>query len=102
MRADGYNYVTADDIPTHKDALKILYPLATHWMVLGTLLGIEYPVLCRIKYDEVEAVNRLQKMLAEWLKLVNTKTTWNDLAEAVQIIDPAKAKEIRDGLVSYM
>ena len=67
-------------------------------MMLGTLLEVEEHVLNRIKYDEREAEDRLRKMLSEWLKQVNTQTTWNALVDAVRIIDQVKAREIIAGL----
>ena len=69
--------------------------LATHWKTIGTLLGISKPVLDRIRSDEEGANDRLQEMLAEWLKQTDPPPTWTALADAVEMVDSSKAQEIR-------
>ena len=34
-------------------------------------------------------------MLSEWLKQIDPAPTWSAQAEAVEVVDPSKAKEIR-------
>ena len=34
-------------------------------------------------------------MLSEWLKKIDPPPTWEALADAVETVDPIKAKEIR-------
>ena len=80
--------------PLIKDAFKELYSIASKWKAIGTLLGIDSDVLERVKQDEEEAHDRLQKMLTEWLKLVHPPPTWKHLLEAVQVIDKQKAQQI--------
>ena len=41
----------------------------------------------------------LQKMLSEWLKQVDSPTTWKALADAVESVDQAKAQDIRNHYV---
>ena len=53
-------------------------------------------VLANIRTREREApINCLRAMLEEILKLTDPPPTWKALAEAVELINPAKAKEIR-------
>ena len=78
-----------------KDVFKELLPLATNWMTIGTLLGIEEHILDVIKSDEDGVNDRLRKMISEWLKRVDPTPTWRDLADAVDFVDTAKAQEIR-------
>ena len=80
--------------PQLKDAFRELLPLATYWKTIGTLLGLPQHILEKIKADEDTAHDRLQKMLSEWLKQVDSPT-WKALADAVESIDKVKAQEIR-------
>ena len=41
-------------------------------------------------------------MLSEWLKQTDPPLTWSALADAVEEVDPSKAKEIRDQFVDIM
>ena len=80
--------------PQLKDAFRELLPLATDWKTIGTLLGLPEHILEKIKTDEDTARDRLQKMLSEWLKQVDSPT-WKALADAVESIDKVRAQEIR-------
>ena len=80
--------------PQLKDAFKELLPLATCWKTIGTLLGLPQHILEKTKADEDTAQDRLQKMLSEWLKQVDSPT-WKALTDAVESIDKVKAQEIR-------
>ena len=50
----------------------------------------------RIRSDEEGVNDYLQEMLSEWLKQTDPLPTWSALAEAVEMVDSSKAKEIRD------
>ena len=63
------------------------------------LLGIPKHVLDKIQSDEEGVEDRLQEMLSEWLKQVDPAPTWKDLADAVDVVDQQKAKEIREQCV---
>ena len=86
--------ITLGGNPQLKDTFKELLPLATDWKTIGTLLGLPEHILEKIKTDEDTARDRLQKMLSEWLKQVESPT-WKALADAVESINKAKAEEIR-------
>ena len=75
---------------------KRLLPLAAHWRTIGTLLGVSKDVQKRIRSDEEGVNDYLQEMLSEWLKQIDPLPTWSALAEAVEMVDSSKAKEIRD------
>ena len=57
-------------------------------------MGLPEHILEKIKTDEDTAHDRLQKMLSEWLKQVESPT-WKALADAVENIDKLKGQEIR-------
>ena len=80
--------------PQLRDAFRELLPLATYWKTIGTLLGLPEHVLEKIKTDEDMVHDRLQKMLSEWLKQVESPT-WKALADAVENIDKVRSQEIR-------
>ena len=75
---------------------KRLLPLVAHWRTIGTLLGVSKDVQKRIRSDEEGVNDYLQEMLSEWLKQIDPLPTWSALAEAVEMVDSSKAKEIRD------
>ena len=76
-----------------------LFPLASHWKNIGTLLGVRQDVLNKIQTDENGVDNCLRVMLSEWLEQVDPPPRWKDLADAVDDVDKQKAKEIRDRCV---
>ena len=80
--------------PELKDVFQELLPLAVYWNTIGTLLGLPQHILEKTKTDADTTYDRLQKMLAEWLKQVESPT-WKALADVVEKIDKAKAKDIR-------
>ena len=95
-----YSFNTDDsDTPKLKDVLKELLSLASHWKIIGGLLGLESHLLDKIKSDEEDAHDRLQKMLSEWLKQVDPPPTWKDITDAVETINATKAQEIRKRFV---
>ena len=77
------------------DICKCLYPLRAQWKVIGTFLSIDNNTLKAIKADSDESADRLTDMISEWLRNCEPSPTYQALAEAVQQIDPSKAKEIR-------
>ena len=81
--------------PELRDTFKKTLPLAAEWKTIGTLLGIQENTLDIIQVDEHGARNQLRKMLSEWLKQVDPPPTWAALADAVEVVDELKAKEIR-------
>ena len=72
-----------------------LFPLSAQWKTIGTLLGVPENVLERIKADEDSVQDRLQKVLSEWLKQVDSRPTWAALAEAVEPVNQAKSHKIK-------
>ena len=53
-------------------------------------------VLDKIQSDEEGVEDCLREMLSQWLNQVDPPPTWKDLADAVDAVDPKKAKEIRE------
>ena len=80
--------------PELKDAFRELIPLATHWKTIGTLLGVPGHILEKTRTDESTTYDQLQKMLSEWLNQIDSPT-WKTLVDVVEIIDKAKAQDIR-------
>ena len=78
-----------------------MFPLATQWKSIGTLLGLSQDVLDRINSDEASANDRLQMMTSEWLKQVTHPPTWSNLVTAVKMFDKSKAQEIRQHIATY-
>ena len=93
--------VRVGDVPVSlPDALRILLPVANDWQTIGTLMGIASDVLENIRTREKEVpINCLRAMLGKMIRLTDPSPTWKALAEAVEPIDPDKAKEIRDNYV---
>ena len=78
-----------------KNALKELYPLAKNWYNIGVFLNIEDHILDKIASDVDGVDNQLRKMLSEWFKQVNQSPSWDDLADAIEIINSNKAKILK-------
>ena len=95
MYLNNYYANTTGNKPELKDTFKIMYPLAAEWKGIGTLLDIKENTLDRIQVDEHGSCNQLRKMLSEWLKRVDPSPTWAALADAVEVVNELKAKEIR-------
>ena len=91
-----YMVITIDGTPQLKDALRLLYPLASSWQNIGALLGLPKDVLDSIKQDEQGVHNRLREMVSWWVKQANPSPTWGDLAFAVETVDQQKAQELRN------
>ena len=58
-------------------------------------LSIEYNTLEAIRADNEKSGDRLIELIAEWLKRCKPPPTGQALAEAVQMISPDRADEIR-------
>ena len=87
--------IHAGEKPELKDVFRMLFLLASHWKNIGTLLGVSQHILNRIQRDEDGVNDCLRVMLSERLEQVDAPLTWKDLADAVDVIDKQKAKEIR-------
>ena len=74
---------------------KLLHPLASRWKAIGALLGAQDSDLDRIKQDEQEAEDRLQKLISWWLNQVDPSPTWKDLADALETLNPQIASTVR-------
>ena len=83
--------------PELSDALRILMPIASNWKTIGTFLKVQGSLLDNIKADnQNQSVDCLREMLSHWLKQINPQPTWQALASAVEPVNPAKAKEVKD------
>ena len=83
---------------TNKDMGKIckcLYPLRAKWKTIGTFLCVDHNTLDAIKAESEDTGEMLTGLIAEWLKQLDPPPTGEALVEAVQDIDPEKAKEVR-------
>ena len=90
-------FTTAGETPRLGDALRILLPVANDWQIIGTLMHITPDVLANIRTTEKEVpIQCLRAMLEKAFVLTDPPLSWKALAEAVEPINPAKAKEIRD------
>ena len=75
----------------------MLYPLATKWTDIGTLLGVGESI-DRISREKKRIHDCLREMLSEWLKQIDPTPTWKELIDALEIVDKSKAKEISESL----
>ena len=81
--------------PTSLSALRLVFPLASKWKNLGSLLDIDKGTLDTIEHDYYKkADDCLREMLNIWLKKINPHPSWQMLADAVQPLDLAIAERI--------
>lgn len=88
---------------TSKECLKLahllgkLMPLAGDWQNIGTLLSMPPQVLKMIRLDNPNRTRDcLREMREEWLKMIAPPPSWQQLVEAVEVVDQSKAKDIHD------
>ena len=84
------------DISQLRIVFRDLFSLADEWKAIGTLLGVSPSTLQNVQQEEQKTNNRLQKMVVEWLKMLDPPPTWMALAEAVELLDTGKAQKIRN------
>ena len=78
-----------------RTCLKFLLPEAKHWHNIGTLLGISESNLEQIEADYPgRCQDCVREMIKVWLKQVEPRPTWKDLADAVEVINPMLSKKI--------
>jgi hypothetical protein len=78
-----------------KNCLKYLLPEAKNWHNIGIMLGIPEQILEQIEADYPgDCQQCVREMIKSWLKQVNPRPTWKDLAEAVQNINPQLGRRI--------
>jgi len=81
--------------PSTKSCLRLLLPEAKQWHNIGVLLGVTESKLEQIEADYPGNCQEcVREMIKSWLKIVDPKPTWKDLAEAVEVINPVLAKKI--------
>ena len=78
---------SGQQIPTHSKAYKLLLPVATEWVNIGTMLEIQEHVLENIKREQKKDKGCLRVMLSKWLKQAKPYPTWSSLADAVSACD---------------
>lgn len=84
---------------TQKKLFKLLKSLATEWMTLGTLFGIDYWELKKIKEDNKnEKSEHLLLGMLNFAYNMNPQPTVEDVLSAVDEISPRKAAEIAQKL----
>ena len=76
-------------------------PLASDWKNIGIFLKVDHSELNTIQADYPnQSRNCLREMLNTWLKQSHPESTWQAVAEAVELLgDQQKAKEIHDMFV---
>lgn len=80
---------------------RFLFSLASEWETIGVFLNVSERTLQTIKYDcRCRSVDCLREVLSVWLKQSHPPPTWNELIEAIELIDPFQAEKIRDHALS--
>ena len=69
--------------------------LAAEWQSIGALLNLPSVQLRAIRHDNPKAVNCMREMLDLWLKQVDPFPSWEQLVEAVDIVKPESAVDLR-------
>ena len=86
--------------PQLRDLLRHLMPLASNWKTLGALLDLKDCYLDIIQANnQNQSVECLRETLSLLLRQTEPTCTWQAVAEAVELLNPLKAKEIRDKFV---
>ncbi len=81
---------------TLRDVYRELLPLASKWNEIGILLNIKPEQLNRIESNHPNDVNRcLSKTIKEWLNGIDPRPTWEELVEAVKLVNGNRAEDIR-------
>ena len=73
--------------PDLGDLIKILYPVASKWEILGLMLRVTYSELEKIQKENEKNVSKcLLEMLNWWLRNI-PNCSWSSVAEALEIIE---------------
>ena len=84
--------MTSDNLPT---MLRILLPVSSQWMNIGTMLSLSQERLTAIEIHCRGAPdNCLREMLNEWLQQDNPPPTKSALVSAVKMYNPSLAEKI--------
>ena len=75
--------------------LPYLYPLRSKWKTLGIFLYVDHSSLEAVRAENDSCDDRVSELVALWLRQITPPPTWKALADAVEHLDPSKAKEIR-------
>ena len=85
----------SNEPPELSQAFRILMGISGHWRNIGVLLKLDNGILGKINVNcRGTPDDCLRDMLDLWLKQVSPQPTRKALAEAVEIYDPALAKQI--------
>ena len=75
-------------------------PLASNWKTLGTLLNLKDSDLDIIQANNHnQSVECLRETLSLLLRQTEPTCTWQDVAGAIELLNPKKAEDIRDKFV---
>ena len=75
-------------------------PLASNWKTLGALLNLKDSDLDIIQANnQNQSVECLRETLSLLLRQTEPTCTWQDVARAVELLNPKKAEDIRDKFV---
>ncbi len=81
---------------TLRDVYRELLPLASKWHEIGILLNIKPEQLDPIESNHPNDVKRcLSETIKEWLNGIDPPPTWEELLEAVKLVNKNKAEDIR-------
>ena len=80
---------------TLSNLLKELWPLASDWKTIGTMLNVPHETLNIIQHDYLnKALDCLREMLREWLE-GDSSPSWEKVVEAVKLENAKIAEDIR-------
>ena len=86
---------SSDSPPNLPTLLRILLPVSSKWVNIGTMLTLSDGCLTAIKTRCGDASdNCLREMLKEWLQQTNPPPTKSALVNAVKVYNPSLAEEI--------
>ena len=72
-----------------------MFHFISEWYTLGLLLNVPQSSLSTIRTNNPDDQDCLRETLKHWLRQTDPSPTWHELTEAMQLLDPDKAHEIR-------
>ena len=97
MEVPALSAEPGQSVPSLKDLLKELYPIATHWEDLGIFLDIDADLLSEIKSEnDFECTACLRELLKIWLKKGSPPPSWAAIADAFDMLQESmRAYQLR-------
>lgn len=82
------------------DVFRELIPIADRWEDIGLGLRLQLPRLRVIRQDSFSIHSCLREMILDWLKGNGVHISWTSLIHALETVDEAVAKRLRDKYVT--